>query len=101
MMKMNSADLPFEVLHITEVIARNLENDTLKLPGRIDLKVAWHDPCNLGRMSEPYTHWEGARGQWGCLEPAKGFSNKEFRRGTSGIYDEPRNILASIQGIAP
>lgn len=99
MMKTNSSDLPFEVVHISELVARGLENGSLSLPGRIDLKVAWHDPCNLGRMSEPYVHWEGSRGQWGCLEPDEGFPNKEFRRGTSGVYDEPRKILAAVPGI--
>ena len=99
MMKMNTSDLPFEVVHITELIAKGLDEGALKLPGRVDLKVAWHDPCNLGRMSEPYTHWEGTRGQWGCLEPAENFQAKQFNRGTQGTYDEPRRILESIPGI--
>jgi Fe-S oxidoreductase len=99
MMKMNTTDLPFEVVHISELVAQNLEDGFLELPGKVDLKVAWHDPCNLGRMSEPYTHWEGARGQWGCLESEKGYGDKEFRRGTSGVYDEPRYILATVPGI--
>jgi Fe-S oxidoreductase len=99
MMKMDTKDLPFEMVHITELVAQGLEDGSLNLPGTVDLKVAWHDPCNLGRMSEPYTQWEGTRGQWGCLEPDKGYSTKEFRRGTSGVYDEPRNILATVPGI--
>ena len=99
MMKMDTSELPFEVLHITELIVQGLEEGTLELPGKIDLKVAWHDPCNLGRMSEPYTHWEGDRGQWGCLEPGEGFQSKEFRRGIAGVYDEPRKILSSISGV--
>lgn len=98
-MKMNTSDLPFEVVHITELVAAKLEDGSLELPRKVDLKVAWHDPCNLGRMSEPWTHWEGTREQWGCLKPNEGFRPKEFRRGTSGVYDEPRSILASISGI--
>jgi Fe-S oxidoreductase len=50
-------------------------------------------------MSEPYTHWEGTRGQWGCLEPAEGFAAKEFNRGTAGTYEAPRNILKAIDGV--
>ena len=99
MMKMDTGDLPFEVLHITELVDRGIEDGDLELKGRIDLKVAWHDPCNLGRMSEPYIHWEGGRGQWGCLEPKEGFQAKEFRRGVFGVYDEPRRILSSIPGL--
>ena len=96
---MSTADMPFEVIHITELIAPKIEDGSLALKGKIDLKVAWHDPCNLGRMAEPYIHWNGTRGQWGCLQPNEGFQPKEFRRGINGVYDEPRDILASIAGI--
>ena len=99
MMKIHTSALPFEIVHITELVHARIEEGTFRLRGRVDLKVAWHDPCNLGRMSEPYTQWQGSRGQWGCLEPEEGFPSKEFRRGTSGVYDEPRNILAAISGI--
>jgi Fe-S oxidoreductase len=99
MMNMSTTQLPFEVLHITELVASGLKRGELKLPGKLDLKVAWHDPCNLGRMSEPYIHWEGTRGQWGCLIPEKGFASKEFRRGTEGVYEEPRDVLSHIAGL--
>jgi Fe-S oxidoreductase len=65
----------------------------------LKLKIAWHDPCNLGKMSEPWIHWEGTRGKWGCLVPKEGFSPKEFRRGVNGVYDQPREILSSISGL--
>jgi Fe-S oxidoreductase len=58
------------------------------------MKLTYHDACNLGRMSEPWVHWEGKRVQWGILEP-----NREWRRGTRGVYDQPRNILKAIPGI--
>jgi len=99
MKKINTSDLGFEVLHITEVIAPKLADGSLELKNKVDLKVAWHDPCNLGRMSEPFKSWQGERGQWGCLEPAEGFGAKEFNRGVNGVYEEPRNILSAIKGI--
>ena len=99
LMKKSTSDLPFEVVHITELVDEALGKGELQFKGKLDMKLAWHDPCNLGRMSEPYTHWEGDRGQWGCLEPAKGFEAKQFNRGTAGTYEPPRNILAAMQGV--
>lgn len=90
----STADLGFEVLHLVEYVDQLLKDDKLRFNSRVDMKVTYHDSCNLGRLSEPWVHWEGTRGDWGILDPPK-----KFRRGVNGIYEQPRNILKSIPGI--
>ena len=58
------------------------------------MKITYHDSCNLGRLSEPWVHWEGERGDWAVYDPPR-----QIRRGTYGIYDQPRDILKAIPGI--
>jgi len=90
----STSDLGFEVLHLVEMVDRWVKEGSLKLAGKVDMKVTYHDPCHLGRMSEPWTHWEGSRGEWGLLEPTR-----HFRRGLNGVYEPPRDILRAMPGI--
>jgi Fe-S oxidoreductase len=82
-----------EVLHITEYLARLIKEGKLKPAKKVDVKVTYHDPCHLGRLGEPYIHWEGkpVPGHIRIFDPPK-----EFRRGTFGIYEPPRDVLRSI-----
>lgn len=88
----------FEVLHITEYLDRLIKEGRLKPIKKVPLKVTYHDPCHLGRLSEPYIPWEGVEkkvlGQVIIKDPPR-----EYRRGTNGIYEPPRDILRSIPGI--
>jgi Fe-S oxidoreductase len=88
------APLDFEVVHITEVIDRLLKSNKLTLTKKRELKVTYHDPCLLGRLSELYVPWQGEIKAFGYHEPAK-----KFRRGTNGVYEAPRNILKAIPGV--
>jgi Fe-S oxidoreductase len=85
-----------EVLHISEYIARLIEKGKLKLNKKINLNVTYHDPCRLGRLGEPWIHWKGKKipGDRFVFDPPK-----EYRRGTKGIYEPPRDVIKSIPGI--
>jgi Fe-S oxidoreductase len=85
-----------EVLHITEYIDRLIKAGKLKLNKKADLNVTYHDPCRLGRLGEPWIHWSGKKipGDRFVFDPPK-----EYRRGTKGIYEPPRDVLKSIPGI--
>ncbi len=87
-------EMQFEVLHVVEYIDQLITKGKLKFTKKLPLKVTWHDPCHLGRRSEPHIPWEGKRLQFGIYDPPK-----ELRRGTHGVYDPPRNILNNIPGV--
>ena len=85
-----------EVLHATEYLARLIREGKLTPDKTVNMTVTYHDPCHLGRLGEPYIHWEGRQipGHIRIFDPPK-----EFRRGTYGIYEPPREILRSIPGV--
>jgi Fe-S oxidoreductase len=47
-------------------------------------------------MGEPYLHWNGKE----VIDEIRTFDPpKEYRRGTYGVYEPPRDILKSIPGL--
>jgi Fe-S oxidoreductase len=85
-----------EVLHITEYLVRLIKEGRL-IPGKkVDMVVTYHDPCHLGRKGEPWINWEGREviDEIRTLEPPR-----EYRRGSNGVYEPPRDVLKSIPGL--
>ena len=85
-----------EVLHISEYIDKLIKDGKLKPRKKVDISVTYHDPCRLGRLGEPWIHWEGKKvpGDRFVFDPPK-----VYRRGIHGVYEPPRDVLKSIPGI--
>jgi Fe-S oxidoreductase len=86
--------MDIEVLHISQVVQKALGEGKLKFKKKNNLKVTYHDPCMLGRLSEKYVPWNGKIEAYGVHVPPK-----EWRRGEKGVYEAPREILKAIPGI--
>jgi len=69
-----------EVLHITEYLSRLIQGGRLKPKAKVPMKVTFHDPCHLGRKTEPWL--------------LKGGKVK-----AGELYQFPRDILAAISGL--
>jgi len=89
----STEDMPYHVLHITEYIDQLVKDGKLKFNKNLPMKITYHDPCNLGRLADPWYNWEPK------YEPPNIAVGKTWRRGEKGVYEPPRNILKGIQGI--
>jgi Fe-S oxidoreductase len=85
-----------EVLHTTQLVARLIDEGRLKPERKTELNVTYHDPCHLGRLGEPWAHWEGKKipGDRFVFDPPK-----PYRRGTNGVYEPPRKVITSLPGV--
>ncbi len=87
-----------KVLHASEFLHELIRRKRLRLPNRIERRVTYHDPCYLGRQSEPKQAWEGeekqSHGVLKYFEPPK-----PINYGVEGVYDPPREILERIDGL--
>ena len=92
LMGKSTEDMPYTTLHITEYLDRLMQEGKLKFKKSVNMKVTYHDPCNLGRLSEPWQEWVP---NYVRVIPI----GKVWRRGDRGIYNPPRNILKGIPGV--
>lgn len=86
------------VVHATELLAELIEARKLRLPRPVRRRVTYHDPCYLGRQSEPPVVWEGeVRRTRGCMTYSD--PPRPINRGVGGVFDPPRSILRAIPGL--
>jgi Fe-S oxidoreductase len=85
-----------QVLHTSQLMAQLIDEGSLKPQVSADLNVTYHDPCHLGRLGEPWVHWQGTKipGDRFVFDPPK-----PYRRGTKGVYEPPRKVLGNLPGV--
>jgi Fe-S oxidoreductase len=87
-----------KVLHASELLADLVKKGRLRLPRPVERRVTYHDPCYLGRQSEPPLTWEGEhKVTHGCMTYAD--PPRAINRGVGGVFDEPRSVLRAIKGL--
>ncbi len=94
MLEIKTADLGFEVIHLVEMADDLVKAGALKLTKPVDVRMTYHDSCGISRLSDPWTPWKGERGWMGMVEP-----RLKRRRGTTGLYAQPRSLLNAIPGV--
>jgi Fe-S oxidoreductase len=87
-----------KVLHASEFLLSLIQKGRLGLTKPVNQKVTYHDPCYLGRQSEPPTEWHGeerrTHGVMRYFTPPK-----PINYGSGGVFDAPREVLRTIPGL--
>lgn len=87
-----------KVLHASEFLLSQIKKNKLRLTQPFKQSVTYHDPCYLGRQSEPPSEWHGeerqSHGVMHYFTPPK-----PINYGTRGVFDAPREMLRAIPGL--
>ena len=89
-----TADLGFEVIHLVAFADAAIQNGSLKPSKSVNVRATYHDSCSISRLADPWTPYSGERGWMGTVNP-----RLQRRRGTEGLYAQPRNVISAIPGI--
>ena len=90
--------LKAKVVHASEFLLSLVKKGKLRLTNPIEQKVTYHDPCYLGRQSEPTQPWEGEERQThGVMRYF--VPPKPINYGVNGVFDAPRLLLQKIPGL--
>ena len=86
------------VLHAAQILDQLAKRGRLKPLRPLNRRVTYHDPCYLGRQSEPPVPWQGRHGTThGCMTYTA--PPRPVNRGVNGVFEEPRNLLRRIRGL--
>jgi Fe-S oxidoreductase len=87
-----------KVLHASEFLLPLIQKGRLRLIRPISQRVTYHDPCYLGRQSEPPQVWQGEERQThGVMRYF--VPPKPINFGVNGVFDAPRQVLRAISGL--
>ena len=86
------------ILHASEFLLQLLQKNRLRLTQPVRQRVSYHDPCYLGRQSEPPLSWQGEeRRTHGVMRYF--IPPKPINYGVKGVFDAPRQVLRAIPGL--
>jgi Fe-S oxidoreductase len=86
------------LLHASEFLLPLIRKGKLRLSHPLHQTVTYHDPCYLGRQSEPVQPWQGeerrTHGVMTYFVPPK-----PINYGVDGVFDPPRQVLRLIPAL--
>lgn len=91
--KFAAIDVP--VSHVSEIYARLLAKRRLRPEQPTDnARMAWHDPCYLGRLGGRHEPWRGKQEKVGGIKIYD--PPRPIDYGSGGVYDPPRQVLMQL-----